>query len=240
MSKMLDKARQQFEAGKYRAALECLGYAFPDACRSNDIESIRNVLELLTRIRGHLTGGVREDCDALASSARKALGDVDDAATPTSDAMAAPVAWASPWPTAVFLGMIAFVGYFIHGLYVSTMSPLELAINSLVAACVVAALVPTAMFVYAALEARRGASEISGLGQEVVVGAAAPMSLPVAVFNPTTGWPGRTITFEETRRQFILQDHGPITAQDVLGYDAHGQVDWEREGLRDWVEDFAR
>ena len=163
-----------------------------------------------------------------------------DAATPSSGAATERVAWVTPWPTAVFLGIVAFVGYFIHGLAHVTGTPSYIALDSLVRACIVAALVRTAFFVYAALEARRGASKTTGLGKEVVAGAAAPVSLPVAVFNQTTGWPGRTITFEDTRRQFILQDHGPITAQDVLGYDTRGQVDWEREGLRDWVDDFGR
>jgi DNA polymerase-3 subunit epsilon len=65
------------------------------------------------------------------------------------------------------------------------------------------------------------------------------MSLLIAVFNQTTGWSGRTITYEEAQRQFTLQDHGPITAQDVLGYDVQGQLDWAREELREWVRDFA-
>jgi hypothetical protein len=65
------------------------------------------------------------------------------------------------------------------------------------------------------------------------------MSVLVAVFNETTSWSARTITYEEAQRQFILQDHGPITAQSVLGYDAQGQLDWARDGLREWVRDFA-
>jgi uncharacterized protein YkuJ len=65
------------------------------------------------------------------------------------------------------------------------------------------------------------------------------MSTLVATFNQTTGWAGRTITYEEAQRQFILQDHGPITAQGALDYDTQGQIDWAREGLREWVRDFA-
>ncbi|MGO8683097.1 MAG: hypothetical protein ACLQUT_00730 [Thermoleophilia bacterium] len=65
------------------------------------------------------------------------------------------------------------------------------------------------------------------------------MSMLVAVFNQTTGWSGKTITYEEVQRQFILQDHGPITAQNVLDYDAQGQVEWAREGLCEWARDFA-
>ena len=65
------------------------------------------------------------------------------------------------------------------------------------------------------------------------------MSVLVALFNQTTGWFGRTITYQEAQRQFILQDHGPITAQGILSYDALGQIEWAREGLREWARDFA-
>jgi hypothetical protein len=65
------------------------------------------------------------------------------------------------------------------------------------------------------------------------------MSVLVAVFNQTTSWSGRTVTYEEGPDQFILQDHGPITAQKVLGYDAQDQLNWVFEGLRGWVYDFA-
>jgi hypothetical protein len=61
----------------------------------------------------------------------------------------------------------------------------------------------------------------------------------VAVFNPTTGWAGRTITYDEARRQFVLQGHGHISAQSVLDYDAQGQIEWARAGLREWVRDVA-
>lgn len=63
--------------------------------------------------------------------------------------------------------------------------------------------------------------------------------LPIAVFNQTTSWSGRTITYNEGQRWFILQDHGPITAQDVLDYGAHGRLEWAREGGREWLRDFA-
>jgi hypothetical protein len=65
------------------------------------------------------------------------------------------------------------------------------------------------------------------------------MIVLVTVFNQSTSWSGRTITYEEGPQQFILQDHGPITAQKVLSYDAQGQLEWAREGLREWVYDFA-
>ena len=64
-------------------------------------------------------------------------------------------------------------------------------------------------------------------------------SLAVAVFNRTTTWSGRTITYNESPNQFMLQDHGPITPQSVLDYDTQGQIDWAQEGLREWVREFA-
>ena len=42
----------------------------------------------------------------------------------------------------------------------------------------------------------------------------------VATFGPTTAWLGRTITFENDA--FVLQDHGPISAGDVMAYDQPG------------------
>ena len=65
------------------------------------------------------------------------------------------------------------------------------------------------------------------------------MNLPVAVFNLATSWSGRTITYDESRRRFILQDHGPITAQGVLSHGALNRLEWAREGLREWLCDFA-
>jgi hypothetical protein len=38
------------------------------------------------------------------------------------------------------------------------------------------------------------------------------MSMLVVVFNQTTSWPARAITYDEAQRRFILQDHGPVTA----------------------------
>jgi hypothetical protein len=65
------------------------------------------------------------------------------------------------------------------------------------------------------------------------------MTLLVAVFKETTDRPGRIITYEEAPKQLILQGHGPITAQDVLNFDASGQIDWAKERLHDWVHEFA-
>jgi hypothetical protein len=61
------------------------------------------------------------------------------------------------------------------------------------------------------------------------------MSLLVAVFNQRSDWSGKTVTYEDARHQFILEDRGPIGAQALLGYDAQGQLDWAEESLREWT-----
>ena len=55
----------------------------------------------------------------------------------------------------------------------------------------------------------------------------------IATFGPTTGWSGKTITFEN--EQFILDGHGPISAADVMTYDSQGHLIWATEGTRGWV-----
>ena len=55
----------------------------------------------------------------------------------------------------------------------------------------------------------------------------------IATFGPSTGWAGKTITREGD--VFILQDHGPITAADVMEYDRQGQLVWANDGTRAWV-----
>ena len=42
----------------------------------------------------------------------------------------------------------------------------------------------------------------------------------IATFGPSTGWLGKTIVFENNI--FVLQDHGPISAGDVMRYDQQG------------------
>jgi hypothetical protein len=56
----------------------------------------------------------------------------------------------------------------------------------------------------------------------------------VATFGPTTGWVGKTITFENDT--FVLQDHGPISASDVMQYDKQGHLVWANEQARALVE----
>lgn len=55
----------------------------------------------------------------------------------------------------------------------------------------------------------------------------------IATFGSSTGWAGKTITRES--EYFILQDHGPITATDVMEYDQQRQLVWANEGTRAWV-----
>jgi hypothetical protein len=59
----------------------------------------------------------------------------------------------------------------------------------------------------------------------------------VARFTAATGWAGKQIGYDNG--QFSLEGHGPVTAQDVLNYDAQGQLAWEYDGLREWVGQVA-
>ena len=59
----------------------------------------------------------------------------------------------------------------------------------------------------------------------------------VARFTAATGWAGKPIDYDNG--QFALEGHGPVTAQDVLNYDAQGQLAWEYDGLREWVGQVA-
>ncbi len=58
-------------------------------------------------------------------------------------------------------------------------------------------------------------------------------TITVARFGPSTGWMGKTITFEAG--QFILEDYGPIQAAHVLNYDDDGHLEWAVGELRSWV-----
>lgn len=55
----------------------------------------------------------------------------------------------------------------------------------------------------------------------------------IATFGPTTGWAGKTITREG--EVFTLEDHGPISAADVMEYDRQGHLVWANDGTRAWV-----
>jgi hypothetical protein len=54
-----------------------------------------------------------------------------------------------------------------------------------------------------------------------------------ATFGATTGWIGKTITYEN--EQFMLEGHGPITPADVMNYDRQGYLVWVNDGARAWV-----
>ena len=63
------------------------------------------------------------------------------------------------------------------------------------------------------------------------------VTMLIATFGPSTGWLGRTITFDG--EMFTLQDHGPISVVDVLNYGRQGQLVWVNDGMRAWVESKA-
>jgi hypothetical protein len=55
----------------------------------------------------------------------------------------------------------------------------------------------------------------------------------IATFGPSTGWAGKKITREGDA--FVLEDHGPISATDVMEYDRQGHLSWASDGTRAWV-----
>ena len=55
----------------------------------------------------------------------------------------------------------------------------------------------------------------------------------IATFGPSTAWCGKTIIFSDG--VFLLEDHGPIGAADVLTYDQERHLNWAYDGLREWV-----
>ena len=59
----------------------------------------------------------------------------------------------------------------------------------------------------------------------------------IATFGPTTAWVGKSITREG--HVFVLEGHGPISAQDVMEYDRKGNLAWATDGTRAWVEAMA-
>lgn len=60
----------------------------------------------------------------------------------------------------------------------------------------------------------------------------------IATFGPTTEWAGRTIT--RNGETFILENHGQITASNVMEYDEQGLLVWVSEGTRAWVGSRAK
>jgi hypothetical protein len=60
----------------------------------------------------------------------------------------------------------------------------------------------------------------------------------IATFDSTTDLAGKTITREGDA--FVLQDHGPISARDVMEFDKQGQLVWSTEGAWAWVGSLAQ
>ena len=59
----------------------------------------------------------------------------------------------------------------------------------------------------------------------------------IAAFGPTTAWVGRTIRREGD--VFILEDHGAVSAQAIMEYDAQGHLVWATAGARAWIGSLA-
>jgi len=59
----------------------------------------------------------------------------------------------------------------------------------------------------------------------------------IATFGPSTGWAGKTITYED--EQFVLEGHGPVAPGAIVEYDDKGHLEWSSEGLRQWVHEQA-
>jgi len=55
----------------------------------------------------------------------------------------------------------------------------------------------------------------------------------IATFGPTTAWVGKKITRDGDA--LILEDHGPISAQDIMEYDRQGHLVWVNDGTRAWI-----
>ena len=73
MSTMLDKARREFEAGKYKAAVSTLWDVEREVRGGDDIEGAQGLLDVASALREQAAGKFRGDCDALCGYARKAL-----------------------------------------------------------------------------------------------------------------------------------------------------------------------
>ena len=84
---------------------------------------------------------------------------------------------------------------------------------------------------------RRRHAELVALVDSAIPPLPPQLARVIATFGATTGWVGMTIAFDN--RRFILQDHGPITAAQVLEYDRQGHLLWSGDGLREWAIQFA-
>jgi hypothetical protein len=70
--KRLDKAWQQYEKGKYKAAVETLWYLDAET-RQGDEEATRGIMELASEIGTHVEGSLGEECADLVARSRKTL-----------------------------------------------------------------------------------------------------------------------------------------------------------------------
>ena len=68
----LNKAREQFAEGKYRAAVDTLWYVEAEA-RAGDWQAAEGILELAPLLRDQTGGAARKECDALLRHADKIL-----------------------------------------------------------------------------------------------------------------------------------------------------------------------
>ena len=59
----------------------------------------------------------------------------------------------------------------------------------------------------------------------------------IATFAETTGWAGKTITWDDG--VLTLEGQGAVTSKAVMGYDAGGLLDWAPGGMRAWVDSLA-
>ena len=59
----------------------------------------------------------------------------------------------------------------------------------------------------------------------------------VATFNQSSGWFGKTITWEDG--VFTLEGRGTVTPKSVMDYDAGGLLEWAPGGMRGWVDALA-
>jgi ABC-type transport system involved in multi-copper enzyme maturation permease subunit len=72
-----------------------------------------------------------------------------------------------------------------------------------------------------------------GAAIAVAISYAQAESALVATFGQSTGWAGKTITYD--RQSFIISGIGRVSARDVLTYDAQGHIVWAHDGMRQWV-----
>lgn len=73
MSMNLVRAREQFEAGRYKAACNTLWDVEKEVRGGDDFESAQGLLDLALAVHEHTTGGLRDECEELADCARKAI-----------------------------------------------------------------------------------------------------------------------------------------------------------------------